>query len=213
MDAFERFLKQGGPQTMGRLLTTSRDLAGRIFVRCTGQVAAVSRLAHRSAHRCHVLVTLLASLGGIVTFLLGIALTGCQGYIYLQEGRWYSASLLQVATYDVEPRLAGAIQAPILGSWHEVHAAFAEAYGDRSTTLESEIERAHAELALPPLGKRRLWLKYPDSWLGLHKAVAGLLDILGLGFVLCVSAFCLTFLSFSPVRHGEVHGEEPPSYD
>ncbi len=113
-----------------------------------------------------LLIGLLLASGG-----LGIAL---QGYLYLEEAKWYPFSLLDTATYNLEWKLADTMNLPQLASRRMVR--------DGGQAPEA---------GLPPMYPLQLWLAHPQSWYGLHKITAGVLETFSVPFLFLVVGLSL----------------------
>lgn len=151
--------------------------------------------------------------GALVTVLLGALLVGEQALLYLEDGTWYSATILEIATYDLDPRLADAIGLPILASWHDAHEVFAGNAED-GTLSTAQIREQARDMGLPDLAPWRVWLNYPESWVGMNRIVAGVLGVLDLGLVcLIVSCGVILLGAWSRHRSQQESGAEPASYD
>ena len=105
---------------------------------------------------------------------LGISL---QGYLYLEDAKWYPFSLLDTATYNLEWKLADTMNLPQLASWREEHRVW-----DGGQAPEA---------GLPPMYPLQLWLAHPQSWYGLHKITAGVLETFSVPFLLLVVGLSL----------------------
>ena len=105
---------------------------------------------------------------------LGISL---QGYLYLEEAKWYPFSLLDTATYNLEWKLADTMNLPQLASWREEHMVW-----DGGQAREA---------GLPQMHPSQLWLAHPQSWYGLHKITAGVLETFSVPFLLLVVGLSL----------------------
>ncbi len=105
---------------------------------------------------------------------LGITL---QGYLYLEEAKWYPFSLLDTATYNLEWKLADTMNLPQLASRREVHTAW-----DGGQAREA---------GLPSMHPWQLWLAHPQSWYGLHKITAGVLETFSVPFLLLLAGLSL----------------------
>ena len=110
----------------------------------------------------------------LVSGALGLSL---QVYLYLEDAKWYPFSLLDTATYNLEWKLADTMNLPQLASWREVHRVW-----DGGQALEA---------GLPPMYPLQLWLAHPQSWYGLHKITAGVLETFSVPFLLLVVGLSL----------------------
>ena len=102
----------------------------------------------------------------VLPLLLGGGLLFLQTYLYLQEGNWYSLSVLDVATHTVDRRLANEIGEPLLASCEGLRGMLTPGGGG-------------ALLRKPCAGLSpwQLWLFEPHSWLGLHEVLLPLLNL------------------------------------
>ena len=92
-----------------------------------------------------------------------------QVYLYLEDAKWYPFSLLDTATYNLEWKLADTMNLPQLASRRMVR--------DGGQAPEA---------GLPPMYPLQLWLAHPQSWYGLHKITAGVLETFSVPFLLLV---------------------------
>ncbi len=112
----------------------------------------------------------------LVSGALGLSL---QVYLYLEDAKWYPFSLLDTATYNLEWKLADTMNLPQLASWREVH-----------TVWDGGQAR---EAGLPSMHPWQLWLAHPQSWYGLHKITATVLETFSVPFLLLLAGASLWF--------------------
>ena len=120
----------------------------------------------------------------------GGALLSIQVYLYLQDGRWYSFSALDVATYTMDESLANEIGQPRLSSCKEL----------RNVLVPDHAAQHHPDESCPNLDVSwQQWLVHPSSWFGLHRILLPTLNVASIPFlILCVGL--VTWHYFSKLR-------------
>lgn len=139
---------------------------------------------------------LLAFCISIAPLALGGGLLFLQSVIYLQEGEWYSFSVLDVTTYTVSPRFADQLGAPWLAS---------------CVKWRDNLTRGGKERKEPCQGLRpwQRWVFQPRSWFGLHKILLPVLNLASIPLLLLIAGIVLRNL-FKELRSVVLGPREPP---
>jgi len=145
----------------------------------------------------------------VFLFLTGSSLLGAQAILFFEDGVWYSATVLEVITDDLDPRLGTVLHSPTLTAWHQAHADL------EADALSAESISARAQsMGLPPMGRWRIWLRDPRTWMGLNRIISGLLGTFESGVVLLFAAVGIgTLHIWSRHRSRGESSETPASYD
>lgn len=158
-----------------------------------------------------MLIRLLLVIIGLPIYLLGYclavlpvlgggALLSMQMYLFLQDGRWYSFSVFEVATRTVDERLSTKLNEPMLSSCNET----------RKVSGRPPSEKYRLEQPCPYLEGWQKWLARPQSWLGLHMILAPLLYLTSVPILIIVAGL-FAWHFFSRLRKiWEATPNEPP---
>jgi hypothetical protein len=111
----------------------------------------------------------------LLPILLGGGLLLTQSYRYLYDGKWPSFSILDVATYTVEPSLADGIGQPLLAS--------CESFRNRL------IPGGDGQILqpCPSFSSWQVWLMQPDSWIGFHEFLLPALNVASIALLFVIT--------------------------
>ena len=132
--------------------------------------------------------------------LVGGALLSIQTFLFLQDGRWYSLSVLDVATRTVDDQLSTELNEPMLSSCNEA----------RKVSSRPPSEKYRLAQPCPGLEGWQKWLARPHSWFGLHMVLTPLLYLASVPILFFVGGLFVWHF-FSRLRKiWQTTPDEPP---